>query len=280
MIKIVKLAIISSTLIFLSIFLYSFNNSFKTPVKTSEINTNLEEYLIGVVACEMPALYEVDALKAQAIAARTYALYQTEILNKNLTNDDQCHIDEDDMEAKWGSDYETYYNKIKEVVYDTASIVMKKENELFKSFYFSTSNGYTEDSMTVFNEYNLTSVESKWDKNSKDYKVTKTITKDELEKLLGNFTEIKINSRSETNHVESVSVDNKEYTGIEFRKLLNLRSTDFEITTNNNEISITTYGYGHGVGMSQYGANELAKMGKNYEYILKYYYGDLELIKY
>lgn len=240
----------------------------------------LEEYIVGVVACEMPALYGSEALKAQAVASRTYAMYKT---NKNIslltTTDDQCYIDDNGMKDKWGNDYEKYKSIIEKAVMDTKGIVITKSNKLFKTFYFSTSNGYTEDSITVFNETGLTSVESSWDRDSKNYKKSVTFTYNELKSILGDFNTINILSRNNTNHIEKISVNNKEYTGVQFRKLLNLRSTDFEISKDGTNYTFTTYGYGHGVGMSQYGASYLAASGKSYEEILNYYYGNIEFKK-
>lgn len=246
-------------------------------IKTDE---ELENYLIKVVACEMPALYEKEALKAQAIASRTYALYQRDINNVNLTVQDQCILTEDKMHEKWGNDYQKYYNIISNAVKETENLVMKKDNELFKSFYFSTSNGFTEDSMSVFKEGNILSVSSPWDKENKNYEVKVYLNKEEIAKNLGEFNTITITKRNETNHVSEVLVDSTLLTGIEFRKKLNLRSTDFDINEVNGTYEITTRGYGHGVGMSQYGANMLAKENKNYESILKYYYGNIEIKNY
>lgn len=254
----------------------------KTEELKIDISTDdeLEKYLVSVVACEMPALYEIEALKAQAIASRTYALYQRDEKNVSLTNQDQCVSSEEDLKAKWGSDYDKYLNRISDSVKETRGIVMNKNNKLFKSFYFSTSNGYTEDSISVFKEGNILSVESPWDKENKKYEVKVYFEKSKLEEILGNFNNIEIIKRSNTNHVEEVKVDEKIYTGIEFRTKLGLRSTDFEIKIVNDTYEITTKGYGHGVGMSQFGANMLAKDNKNYEEILKYYYGEIELKKY
>ena len=240
----------------------------------------LEEYLVGVVACEMPVLYGPEALKTQAIASRTYAVVKS---NKNLalakTTDDQCFITDDEMKNKWGEKYSEYKQVVIDAVNDTKGTVITKDKELLTTFYFSTSNGYTESSEDVFNRSGIESVESLWDKNSNNYIRETKFTKSELESILGIFNNIEIKKRNDTHHVELVSVDNKEYTGIEFRHKLNLRSTDFEISINNQEYTFTTYGYGHGVGMSQYGASYMAKNGYSYEDILKYYYGNIEFVK-
>lgn len=240
----------------------------------------LEKYLVGVVACEMPVLYGSEALKTQAIASRTYAVYKS---NNNLslakTTDDQCFITDAEMKEKWGTKYDEYKKIVEDAVNDTRGTIITKDDKVLVTFYFSTSNGYTEDSMSVFKTAGIQSVPSSWDKESNNYRRDITINKDDLENLLGKFNNIKIVKRNNTHHVEIVKVDSKEYTGIEFRKKLNLRSTDFEITKNGDQYTFTTYGYGHGVGMSQYGASHLAKNGYNYEDILKYYYGNIEFVK-
>lgn len=270
-----------------------FNESFKNIENQQEKITvigeenekttiDIEEYIIGVVACEMPALYHEEALKAQAVASRTYAYYLLEHNKNTVLTDttDQCYIDKTQMQEKWGNNYEKYYQKIKTAVEATNKIVMINDNKLFKSFYFSTSNGSTLDSITVFQEGNIKSTSSSWDKDSKEYEKTVSFTKEELIKKLGNFKEINIKSRDKTNHVTKVQVDSKTYSGIEFRKLLGLRSTDFDITIDNTNYIITTRGYGHGVGMSQYGANYLASSGSTFKEILKYYYNDISFLSY
>ena len=249
------------------------------------LDLNLEDYIIGVVAGEMPASFEIEALKSQAIASRTYAMYKLEQNKKNYdiesTVDDQVFITQEEMKTKWNNDFDKYFRKIKKAVLDTKNLVMKKDNKLFKSFYFAMSNGMTTDSITVFGEKGINSVSSPWDNEELNkFKVTEEITLKEIQKKLNikeNINSLKILSRDKTNRVEKVTVNNKTYTGIEFRKILNLRSTDFEISTNNNTCYITTKGYGHGVGMSQYGANGMAKENYTYKEILEYYYQNIEI---
>ena len=251
--------------------------------KNNEIQElNLEDYIVGVVAGEMPASFNIEALKAQAVASRTYAMYKMNTSDNalNTTTDDQVYITLDDMKIKWENDFDEYYNKIKKAVNETHNQVMKQNNELFKAFYFAMSNGYTEDSAAVFGETNLESVSSPWDNESLNkFIVETTFTKEELKQLLNlnDIEEIKIISRDKTNRVSKLSVNNKTYTGVEFRKLLTLRSTDFTIKEENDKYIITTKGYGHGVGMSQYGANGMANENFKYEEILKYYYKDIEI---
>ena len=132
-----------------------------------------------------------------------------------------------------------YYNKIKEAVNETKGKVLTYNDEVIEAFYFAMSNGYTENASLVFNE-------------DKDYLQSVT-------------------------SIYEITINEKVFKGTEVRKLLNIRSTDFEIKINNNQIEVVTKGYGHGVGMSQYGANGMAKEGKNYEEILTYFYKNVKL---
>jgi len=251
-------------------------------------NINLEDYIIGVVAAEMPASFNEEALKAQAVAARTYAYYK--ILHNNKDYDlvtdisDQGYITKEEMQKKWYSDYDMYYKKIKEAVTQTKNEIITYKDEVILSYYFAMSNGYTEDSSLVFEEEPyLESVASAWDNDTlNNFQVDTIFSKEEFCKLLQiNCTNIKIDkiTRSNANRVNTIVINNKEFNGTDFRHTLGLRSTDFNITIANDLINITTYGYGHGVGMSQYGANGMAKEGYNYEEILKYYYKDTEISK-
>lgn len=248
---------------------------------------NLEEYIVGVLAGEMPASFSLEALKAQAVAARSYAMYK--INNNNGEYDvidtisDQVYLTKAKMQEKWQEDYDKYYQKIYNAVADTQNLVLMQNNKIIKAFFFSMSNGYTEDSISVFKEGNLSSVESKWDNETlNNFEVTTNFTNEELKEKLS-ITEptidLKIISRSKTNRVTQISINNKIYTGIEFRKMLTLRSTDFTLEKTTNGYNITTKGNGHGVGMSQYGANGMANEGYTYEEILKYYYQGAEIKK-
>lgn len=244
------------------------------------ISEDLEEYIIGVVAGEMPALFEVEALKAQAVAARTYALnYLDNGISPTTSN--QVYITKEQMQSNWQDKYDEYLNKITNAVYSTKGEIITYNNTPIIAYYYSRSNGYTEDSMNVFNEqYDyLHSIASPWDEGNID---TKTIPRNEFcEKLSIDCSNITITdvNRNQSNRIDNLLINNKLYTGIEIRKLLNLRSTDFSIEEKQTNIIITTKGYGHGVGMSQYGANNMAKVGYNYKDILKYYYQNTEISK-
>lgn len=248
------------------------------------INLNMTDYLIGVLGAEMPASFNIEALKAGAIASRTYALKKINN-NEKLTDtvSTQAYNDNNELRNKWGNEFDKYYNKIRQAVIETDNLVITYNNELIDAMYFSTSNGFTESAKEVFG-YDvpyLQSVESNVDLNTTPY--LRTIEKETatLLNILGvtNLNNIEIISRTSSGRVKEVKIDNKIYTGIEIRNLLGLRSTDFDIVVNGDNVSITTKGYGHGVGMSQYGANELAKKGFNYNDIIKTYYQNVNIVK-
>ncbi len=249
-------------------------------------NIELEQYVIGVVAGEMPASFNDEALKAQAIASRTYAVYKmnTSKGDYDLVTDvsNQVYISKKEMQEKWGSDYNKYLEKVTNVVNDTKDLVMTYNGEVIESFYFAISNGKTENITSVFNEERdyLKSVESS-DTNVNNFMKTITITRSEFcNKLNINCDNIVVKDikNNETGRIDELNINNKIFKGTEIRKLLSLRSTDFKINVSDN-ISITTKGYGHGVGMSQYGANEMAKNGSSYEEILKHYYQNIDIVK-
>lgn len=242
------------------------------------ITIPLDEYLIGVVGAEMPASFPIEALKAQAVVARTYALKKIKN-NAKLTDSvsTQCYKDNNQLKEMWKNSYNTYYQKIKSAVEATKNQAIYYQNDYIDAVYHSTSNGKTEDAMYVWGNSSpyLKSVDSSWDKNSTSY--LKEIEKDlsNVLNILGvdvSDTSFEILSRDSSGRVEKVRFGNREFTGVEFRNLLGLRSADFDIKQIDNTLIITTRGYGHGVGLSQYGASGMAKEGYNYIEILKHYY--------
>lgn len=257
-------------------------NNITVNLEKNNENIDLEEYVIGVVAGEMPALFENEALKAQAIASRTYVINHL----KNNTSisgtiNDQVYLTKEEMKTKWGENYEKYYEKIKKDVEDTKGLIMYYNNEPIKAYYYSMSNGYTESSLNVFNEQNdyLNIIESPFDEdNSYDQVFQKDIFCQKLD-ITCNSIELSEIKKDESNRIKSITINNKTFTGIEVRQKLSLRSTDFSISEDNDIVKITTKGYGHGVGMSQHGANNMAKQGYKYEKILKYYYQNIEIAK-
>ena len=244
----------------------------------------LEEYLVGVVAAEMPASFNSEALKAQAILARTYALKKIS-KGEKLTDtvSTQAYIDKNEMQKKWGNDYNKYYNKIVSAVNSTKGQVVKYNGNYIEALYHSTSNGKTESAKEVWGQdipY-LKSIDSSWDKKTSTYLKIENKGFNTLMKILGididKNTNIEILSKEESGRVSKIRVEDKVYTGVEFRTLLGLRSTDFDIAITENGLEIITRGYGHGVGMSQYGANEMAKLGYNYKEIINHYYQNVKI---
>ena len=239
----------------------------------------LEEYIIGVVGAEMPASFNKEALKAQSVVARTYALKSIKN-NKQLTSDNSTQNFKDNNELKkmWGSSYNTYYNKIKSAVLETKGLYLSYNNDYVDAVYHSTSNGNTEDAVYVWGNSvpYLKSVSSEYDNTNKNYNSTITLTYNEISNKLKNSidsnTKFNIISRTSGNRVKEIEINGTTYSGVEFRKLLNLRSADFSIENNGANIVISTNGYGHGVGMSQYGANGMANNGSSYTDILLHYY--------
>ena len=233
----------------------------------------------------MPASFEIEALKAMSVASRTYTMYKIEN-NKNYdiyNNDDQCYITIDEMKNKWGKNFNKYYTRIENVVDETSNQYMTYKDDVIISFYFSISNGYTENVENVFSEKldYLKSVDSTFDseynykKDQKEFNLNDFLKKLNIEDK--SIKDINI-ERSKTGRVNYIYINNTKIKGTKFRTLLNLKSTDFNISVYNNLVKIETKGYGHGVGMSQYGANVLAKRGYSYDEILKYYYTGVNIV--
>ena len=250
----------------------------------SVINLSMTDSLIGVLGAEMPASFNIEALKAGAIASRTYALKKIQDGGKLTdTVSTQVYNDNNELRNKWGNEFDKYYNKIKQAVEATNDFVITYNGELISALFFSTSNGYTESAKEVFGNdipY-LQSVESSVDKETTPY--LKTVEKETatLLNILGvtNLDNIEIVSRTSSGRVKEIKIDNKTYSGVEIRNLLGLRSTDFDISVNGESVTITTRGYGHGVGMSQYGANKLANNGYSYSDIIHHYYKNVNIEK-
>lgn len=251
------------------------------------------DYLFGVVAGEMPALYEAEALKAQAVASYTFLKWRkTENAEKDydITDDfktDQCYITDDAARKKWGDNYDEYKKKITSAINEVVNQTITYEGETILSVYHSISSGKTENAKDVWGKdypY-LQAVDSSADKDSEHCISSKTLTQKELSTALSLqslpkdtnkiFTNI---TRTKSGAVKTLKIGETEYTGSQIRSLLELKSANFKIDFENDKYIFTVYGYGHGVGMSQNGANELAKQGKTYQEILKHYYKGCEIM--
>lgn len=262
-------------------------------VKRSDGNIEkvpLEEYVVGVLAGEMPTTFHFEALKAQAVAARTYVMKK---MSYNMNQDydvvdtvsDQVYLDKDYLQTAWKEKYIEKINLLKDVVLQTSGQYITYDNEIIEALYFSTSTGKTENSEEVFTKKlpYLRSVESTWDEISPVYVENKYYTlKDFYEKLNLEFsTELNVNyiKTTSTGRVKEVVINSIKKTASEVVSSLGLRSAFFKIEKIDNVIKVETKGYGHGVGMSQYGAEAMARLGYSYEKILKYYYKDVEIKK-
>lgn len=252
----------------------------------SVINLNMTDYLIGVVSSEMPASFNLEALKAQSVLARTYAL-KTKQTEKKLTDtvSTQSYIDIDQMKNKWGNSFNTYYNKIKNAVENTNGEYLSYNGNYIEALYHSTNNGKTESSLDVFGNYYpyLISVSSEYDKNASSYLRTINMPLDAISNKLGlslnNDSVISILSYTDGGNIKEININGNNFSGKKVRELLGLRSADFDISISDNNANITTRGYGHGVGMSQYGANGMANAGYSYKDILSHYYPGTTLTK-
>ena len=242
-------------------------------------NIELEEYVLGVVGAEMPASFNIEALKAQAIIARTYAL-KAKYKGNNLSDNErtQSYKTNDELKDLWGNSYNTYYNKIKTAVDSTKGMYLTYNGTYIEAVYHSTSNGQTESSTNVWGNYYpyLVSVSSSYDNTNTSFQKDTILSYETLSQKLGievnEETEFNILSKTSGNRIEKISVNDKVYKGTDFRNLLGLRSADFDINKTDTGINFTTRGYGHGVGLSQYGAGGMAKNGYNYQQILSHYY--------
>ncbi len=260
----------------------------------------LDQYLYGVVSSEMPANFEKEALKAQAVVARTYTLYKM-IQNKgkhegaDICNDSTCcqaWISKEDRLSKWKEEVrEEYWNRIVSSVNETQGKMITYEGKPINAFFHSNSGGATEAPINVWGGSGypyLQSVQTAGEDAYSQYASEKTVTKKEFEQTIKkvhsnfkiDFTKedcIKIKEYTQGNRIKTVQIGNLELSGVEVRTIFGLRSANFKITIEKENITFEVTGYGHGVGMSQTGADSLAKQGKNYEEIIHHYYTGVEI---
>lgn len=249
----------------------------------------LEEYVVGVVAGEMPADFHIEALKAQAIASRTYALYVTENGQQPIepTVEHQVYRSEDERRERWGKAFKDNEKKVREAVQATKGQVILYKDELITAMFFSTSNGMTETAKNYSGHAipYLNSVESSKEAViAPNFSNTFEIPLEDWNTAFGYqwnddlFKDLKL-VRNTSGRVQTLLAGDYTYTGREVRDKLKLPSTDFDIAydLSNDIVHITTTGYGHGVGMSQYGAEAFAREGWTAPDILTYYYQNTEI---
>ncbi|HWT76183.1 MAG TPA: stage II sporulation protein D [Mobilitalea sp.] len=256
---------------------------------------SFDDYLLGVIAANMPAGYDMEALKAQAVIARTYALYNISLLTKE--NPDQktfttselglSYIGLDALEQFWGSeDYSTYFTRLENAVYATKGEVLVYEDNLILPVFFDTCSGFTRNASEAWGvdvPY-LVSVPSNQDVTStnylniQEYEISDLISVllkyyPDLELTQDNFFDkVKITERDSSDYVLKIDLGSLTVSGEEFAKVLGLPSNHFSIEDYEGSVRIICNGAGHGVGLSQYGANAMAEDGKSYKDILEYYY--------
>lgn len=266
------------------------------------ISVPSEEYVIGAVCAEMPATFEVEALKAQAVAAHTYAERQRlkeienptpELCGADFSNDTskyQGYFTKSQANHYFGENFDMNYKKISDAVKEVSNYIITYKDEPIISAFHSMSPGKTESAENAWGasvEY-LVPVDSSSDTSAPKYfeevRYGKELLAEKLKAafsgvvLSEDFTKwIVVGGVSESGTVLTASVGDKNVTGAEIRTALSLRSSCFEIKYEGEEIIITTKGYGHGVGMSQYGANAMAQEGKTWQEILQHYYPGCEV---
>ncbi len=260
----------------------------------------LEEYLPGVVAAEMPAAFELEALKAQAVAARSYILSKMETSSAahpdaivcNNPNHCKAHISESSAKARWGqADFDRYWNKILTAVSETDGEYMVCGEDIVEAFFFAKSGGRTENSEDVWGESRpyLKSVASEENYSDSEFYSYKEVSFNDFRKTLqtlnssfaqGSFCpQISKITHTQGGSVDTIIIDGQSFRGTQIRSAFGLKSANFEILLSDKTVTFKVCGYGHGVGMSQSGANQMAKRGENYTEILSHYYTNIQIIK-
>lgn len=267
---------------------------------TDEVEkVKLDDYIACVVSAEMPVSYELEALKAQAIVARTYTIYKI-TTSKKHDNADICDkstccqawISKENRLKRWKeSDAQNNWNKIIRAVNETAGKIVTYNNKPINAFFHANSGGKTEIPFYVWGGSGypyLQVVETSGEDAYSQYSSEAEFTKEELERKIREKHSdfeidleendcIEIKERDSSNRVVTVKIGNLNLSGVETRTLLGLRSANFTVDISNNKVNFKVIGYGHGVGMSQTGADALAKQGKNSEEIIKHFYSGVEI---
>lgn len=278
---------------------FSYINLYREESK-SKIKLSLEEYVVGVVAAEMPVEFNLEALKAQTVAARTFAVKRilnpcSESNGADICDTTRCQVymDKEKRMSMWEqSKREDYWKKLEQAVEETKGMVLSYDEQLvLYPQFFSTSWGKTEEALAVFSSdvpY-LKSVESPGEETSSSYKATKEMSINEFIKKVNSKykgakisasnlrSKVKILSNNTGGSVSEIQLGSVTIKGTEFRTLMDLKSANFKININAATVSIESVGYGHGVGMSQRGANVMAQKGSKYDEILKHYYQGVEI---
>lgn len=251
-------------------------------LQNSQVHTvPLDDYIYGVVLGEMPETFHEEALKAQAVAVRTYTLKMLQNTRKHV-DADLC-TDPSCCQAYVQTDGDIV--KVRQAVDSTIGQVLIYDGKLIDATYYSCSGGRTEAAVAVWGTdipY-LQAVDSPWEESAKYHTDTVVFTQKELIEKLGLSEDSDSISYSNLKYtdgggVAEIQICDKKFTGTQLRGLLDLRSTAFTIHIDGEQIRFDTKGYGHRVGMSQYGADAMAQLGSGYEQILSYYYPQTQLV--
>lgn len=266
------------------------------------VEIDSEKFLYGAVAYELSPSFHPETLKAQAVATYTYFCRQKETAQKNpdssLKGADfkadlssgQYYLSEEKLKERWGSNFEKNFEKIKEAVKQVSGEKLVYKNETILAAYHAISSGKTEYCKDVFGgelDY-LKAVPSPFDKFAPGYQTKKEFDTETFKNsLISSFGNIEFNDdpsswilktdRTSSGKVKSIEICNRSFSGDDIRNAFSLRSADFEIAFENNNFIFTVFGYGHGVGMSQYGAEYMARQGSTYREILSWYYPGTEI---
>ena len=272
----------------ISVFMHDKNNVVTIPI---------EEYLCGVVCAEMPPEFDLEALKAQAVAARSYAMHKKEKTDAKHPDAAVCtdykhckaYKDYKNLDGFSESKQRAYKDKIENAVLQTKGEVLTYNGEIALAVFHSQSGGgKTENSEDVWGEAvpYLVSVESIGEENAPNFFSAKTVSFEEFSKIINKLRpDIKITNNdcigktelSAGGNVKNIIIADQSFTGREIREAFGLRSSCFKIEVISDKVNFEVMGYGHGVGMSQYGANAMAKEGKSYKEILKHYYSGTQI---
>ena len=270
--------------------------------KTGEVEElELDQYLLGVVSSEMPASFEIEALKAQAVVARTYTIYkiteEKKHENADICDDSKCcqaWISKEDRFARWNEEErESNWSKIEEAVNSTKGEIVKYEGKPINAFFHSNSGGTTDTATAVWGGANypyLQAVETSGEDAYTQYSSEVVLSKEEFANKIREYhsefqidysleNQIEILSYTEGERVKEIKIGNLNLSGVEIRNIFKLKSAKFEINIEGENIKFNVIGYGHGVGMSQTGADSMARQGKNYEDIIKHFYTGVEITK-
>lgn len=261
----------------------------------------VEEYVVGALCSEMPATFHTEALKAQAVSAHTWALYcQRQARESGQPYDFsadplnwQGYVTEEQARERFGDYFDQYWGRVKNAAQAVwQEIVVDEAGEPIVAAYHAISSGRTESAENVWGNplSYLMPVDSAGDIHAPGYEESVSFTVEELQSLLQAAEPapalsddpsqwLSVLERSGSGYVTLVRVGDQSISGIELRELLGLRSSDFDFALQDGTFTFTTLGYGHGVGLSQYGADYLARQGSDYRTILEHYYTGASVVK-